>query len=280
MRKGDSKILYESGHYFQEAMSWYHVTYLQAPLVRNVYAMISIAIIIATISLALLMNNLFPMKTTLRMVVKNENIEKSDDETIVIRNISQKYMHPTLSIAKIMIENYIQHREEYINPGLKSLGYISEKINKIENLSSKSVFREFTKLQETNAGFSAMFHNNVLLKVKIVSVEFDTGATFMETMLYTLYPGMIAKSAKTIFTTEQDGIVNKYLANVTFDISIPAKRYSKNVDFISKEELQKQEEVQNPDKAGLKEYLTGTQDVFDPNIQFKVTGYRVSRMGN
>ncbi len=274
-----SKILYESGQYFNTAMSWYKVSYLSAPVTRNIYILICLAIIIAMGCLGLLMKNLYPDSAKVRMVVKTD---KADDASIVIKNISSKYTHPTLSIAKVLISNYVEYREEYINPGLRALGYIEAKLQKVENISSRNVFKEFSAIQQTDQGFMALFRNNVKQKIKINSVEFDRSSTFKESLLDMVYPGRMAKSATVKFTIEKSGIDTRYIAIVAFDIKIPAKR---NTDDEPDEALPaaKPASIAKKGREGaknIKAYLTGTENIFNPNIEFKITKYKVSKLGN
>jgi len=261
------KILYESGHYFNEAMSWYKECYLSSTLSRNIYIIISIVLISSIAVSVKLINNLFPMHKTAKIVIQTE---RRDGSEIRIGQID-KFAHPTLSIAKLLIQNYIQIREGYTYGGIYSISEVQNQIKNVENTSARSVFLVFNQEMKAENGIMSLFQNRINKTINIEKVEYASGTSFFDALMYMVYPGKIPTSAKITYTEEIKGVTCKYLVYVEYNIKIPTKPIEKNVDFIPKKEISSSK---NDKISSIKSYITGLDQKFDPHVQFTITGYK------
>lgn len=253
-----SKTLYESGRYFKEGMHWYKKVYLSSLVTRNFYILISIIFVTSLYVLYLLVNNFFPMNRKITLVMEKK---RDEDKSIVMEKISQNY-HPTLAIARVILRNYVQEREEYLNPGFLALGYIDQKIQIVKNLSSRSVYSDFEKFidKSNQDGYLYNFQNSITRNIKIESIEFEGASTNLENLFYKFYPGSIPNRARVIFISEAENEKKRFLAKITFDIKIPYKLNTEDEKNIYVSE----------DKA---------KDSQSKNVQFVVLKYELSKLG-
>ncbi|QED23733.1 hypothetical protein [Candidatus Deianiraea vastatrix] len=271
MNKNDSdiiKILYESGNYFSDGMKWYKDVYLSSTISRNLYLIVTILLGIAFFCSCALINKLNSMKPKARIVTQ---IEQKDDVSDISISKIDKYYHPTLGIAKILIKQYISSREEYKYDGLYSIGSIQDQVKIVEEMSSRDIFMQFSKTVRDEGGIMYLYENRINKTITIESVEYESGKNFIDNLMYTIMPGKIPSRAKVIYTEELSslGVTKKYLVNIDYQIKIPFKKSEENIDFIDKNQATKKDETIN----SIKSYLTGLDENFDPKIQFKITKY-------
>lgn len=252
------KILYESGNYFKESLDWYERCYLSSKIQRFQMFVVLLLLIGVLFVVYFLLSGMFPMHYKKALIT---TIEKTDESGLSISKITG-YAHPTLSVADELMRRYVLNRESYSHPGLMALGYIDNKIDITRTLSSKSVFQDFTNSINLPNGLMSNFKNARNRNISILSVEFESGSSFFDSMMYMIYPGKIPNSAKIIFIEDFLGIQKKYLANISFNIKIPARPDDNNAS----------------DSNSIKEYLTGIGEKFDPRITFIVTAYKVKEI--
>lgn len=263
-----SKSMYEGGRYFMEGLDWYKDSYLSSKLSRNSYFIIFLIVFFSILVSVFVIRNFYPMKQKSTIILRGEN-EMSQKYVFVKLD---KYSHPTLSVAKAMISEYIVEREGYKYGGISSIGEIQDKLSKIEFMSHKDVFSEYRKSDNSFDDFMYLFQNKIDKDVTVDSVEYESGYTFFDSLMYMIMPGKIPSSAIVKISQTIKGITTKYIVKVDFFIKIPAIPTNDESDSV--EVKDGGDLMENNEKiSDIKAYLTGLSKTFDPRIQFLILNY-------
>lgn len=158
------KQIYESGKYFSDAYDWYCDRFL-APYSERVFLFfLSIFSLLIVIIVTTIIVGLFPLKETFPVLVQQED---SFLYTPVIKKLKPENIDYTSneSVARYLAMNYIKLLFDN-NFSNNDLNILRNKLEKIQNLSTKSVYeRARTYLNE-------LFKNNSNQRIEIREIRF------------------------------------------------------------------------------------------------------------
>lgn len=155
----------ESGTYFIDARKWYGYKYTDL-LVQRTYLLISVLIILtAMLITGFFLYFLFPLNIETKYLINSNNIFKTTAQVI---KADIKGLSPIESISSIMIQNYVQQREQY------NFDKLPEQLSFIQNNSNKKVYKNFTNYMDINNALSPVLRYQQMARrsVSILNLKY------------------------------------------------------------------------------------------------------------
>ena len=124
----------DSGNYFIDARTWYNNKYIRPLCHRSIVACLLFILLVLIVVIALNIQSLFPMSKQLRYVISLNTLQQ---QSAKITKANQVANNPVLSIAHILLTDYVTVRERY------KYTQLSQQIKYVQNVSTRAVFKEF-----------------------------------------------------------------------------------------------------------------------------------------
>jgi type IV secretion system protein VirB8 len=154
--------------HFQEAKIWYQEKYLQPLLHRSVLVCVTTILIVILIIMSAQIYKLLPAHIVIDygIVFDDSNI----DRKITITPAKGVEDNIELSIAKILLENYVIEREKYHYSSLKN------QIDFVKINSSNKVFTQYYNFISINNGLSPVLHfqDKITRSIEIIYTNFTS----------------------------------------------------------------------------------------------------------
>ncbi len=157
----------ESGDYFKDARTWYYEKYLTPITHRSIILFISSIIICVSLCLILNLYVLFPIDYKIfYMISTSVNIFKQNGTIIKSDAFQNKDL---LSIADVLVNNYIMQREKYSYDDLKKQFYF------VQKNSTRLVYKQYLNYMNLNNAQSPVLRYQKYSKryIKIINSYYD-----------------------------------------------------------------------------------------------------------
>ncbi|PCJ29600.1 MAG: virB8 family protein [Rickettsiales bacterium] len=124
----------ESGDYFQDSRNWYKYKYIYPFAQRSLVLILSAIIFVIFFGVVLDLYALLPIVSQVNYSIATDYSQNSNAKIIHANRVPNS---PLISIADIMLRNYVKNREHYSYSGLKKQFIF------VKNNSTRIVFRRF-----------------------------------------------------------------------------------------------------------------------------------------
>ena len=161
------KTYVESGEYFADARNWYKYKYIHPFSHRSFLFILSTVILALFFGIAININALFPIVTSVRYSTMTNSSENKSAQIIRANQVNND---PLSSIADIMIRNYVNQREGYDYDNLK------KQFIYVKNNSTRMVFRRFYNYMNINNPSSPvlLYQKDIKRSCSLISSKFLT----------------------------------------------------------------------------------------------------------
>lgn len=158
------KQVYESGKYFNDAYNWYCDRFLSPYSERVFLFFLSVFSLIIVLIVVSIIIKLFPLKETFPVLVHQED---SLLYTPVIKKLKPENIDYTSneSVARYLAMNYVKLLFDN-NFSSNDLNVLRDKLEKIKNFSTKSVY------EEARLYLNDLFKENINQRVEIKEIRF------------------------------------------------------------------------------------------------------------
>lgn len=162
------KDVYEEGKYFEDAMDWYCLKYLNAISERTFFIILSIMSVIIVILLYITFDNIMPLKEEFPVLVTQKDSVNYYATIEAVKPEKMNY-NSNEAILRLLLIRYVR---ELFNHNYKSgnIEDLNEKLLKIKNYSTNEVLQKFrTDFNQISAN---MFNKNIEQRVYIKTFGF------------------------------------------------------------------------------------------------------------
>lgn len=160
--------VYKEGKYFEDAMDWYCLKYLNAISERTFFIILSIMSVIIVILLYITFDNIMPLKEEFPVLVTQKD---SVNYYTIIEAVKPEKMNynSNEAILRLLLIRYVR---ELFNHNYKSgnIEDLNEKLLKIRNYSTDEVLQKFRN--DFNQISANMFNKNIEQRVYIKTFKF------------------------------------------------------------------------------------------------------------
>lgn len=154
----------KSKEYFIDARKWYMEKYLYPFVERSILLITGIVLIVLLIGVSLQLNALFPIIKHVRYSIYGTN---TFTKVANVKPLNQSDGSPLMSIAHIMLENYILQRESYDYDKLK------QQFEYMQNASTKIVFRKFYNYMSLDNSLSPVMRYQKYTRRSVKNISLD-----------------------------------------------------------------------------------------------------------
>ncbi len=211
----------ESGDFYKDAFEWYIFRYISPVCDRTWLFFTTIASVVITYILAIMVINSFPIKEKIPIIVQAKDTVLYYPIITPLRD-SKDLKTVEESVIKYLLINYIKEREEY-NFAKITTNDLNQRFNIIKNNSTPGEFRRFKSFVSLNNKNSPIkdFGKNVARKVAIESFSFkrEINEDFISKAKNFVYTELPSQANISFRLTELKGdkqTVRNYLARISF----------------------------------------------------------------
>lgn len=123
-----------SGQYFVDSRQWYNNKYINPLSHRSIIACLAAVTVLLVMLVCLNIQLLLPLTRQLKYSI---SVNSLGQQSAQITKANQVPDHPLLSIAQILLGDYIKSREQYSYPKLDN------QMKYVQNTSTRMVFKKF-----------------------------------------------------------------------------------------------------------------------------------------
>lgn len=159
-----------NGSYFKDANEWYAGKYLYPVTERSLMFLFAVAAIFALLPIALLLYSSVGSSGKLAFPIY---VDDSSEHFSIIKPLADDKISPQEAIAKYLITDYVQSREEYIRKNINS-EKLKKLFKKIKFSSAKQVANEYVSYMSENNPYSpiARYKDHTDRTIEIKSLSF------------------------------------------------------------------------------------------------------------
>lgn len=162
----------KSNEYFKDARLWYRHKYMTPMTQRSMAIVVLIVTCFILVGLILITFTLFPLSQQVKYAIKSSDVNLKNARIIPADAVTND---ARLSIAYILLNNYVKKQEEFSYDNLKN------QFLYIKNNSTRLVFRRFYNLMSIDNPTSPVmrFKQNIKRTIKILSSNLASDSKFI-----------------------------------------------------------------------------------------------------
>ncbi|UZW39052.1 VirB8 family type IV secretion system protein [Rickettsia conorii] len=153
----------KSGEYFIDARKWYNFKYILPLSHRSLLLLICTIFTLLLTLICININILLPINKKVSYLIKNDTAKQAT----VTNTKHSTLTNPYISIANIMLQNYVKQREEY------NYDILKEQFTFIKNASTSIVYMQFANFMNIDNPLSPVIRYQKLYRrsINILSIN-------------------------------------------------------------------------------------------------------------
>ncbi|MFV9929981.1 MAG: virB8 family protein [Rickettsia endosymbiont of Haemaphysalis japonica] len=153
----------KSGEYFIDARKWYNFKYILPLSHRSLLLLICTIFTLLLTLICININILLPINKKVSYLIKDD----AEKQAVVTNTKHSTLANPYISIANIMLQNYVNQREEY------NYDILKEQFTFIKNASTSIVYMQFANFMNIDNPLSPVIRYQKLYRrsINILSIN-------------------------------------------------------------------------------------------------------------
>ncbi|WP_347938607.1 VirB8/TrbF family protein [Rickettsia oklahomensis] len=153
----------KSGKYFIDARQWYNFKYILPLSHRSLLLLTCTTFTLLLTLICININILLPINKKVSYLIKND----AEQQAIITNTQHSSLANPYISIANILLQNYVKQREEY------NYDLLKEQFIFIKNTSTSIVYMQFANFMNIDNPLSPVIRYQKLYKrsINILSIN-------------------------------------------------------------------------------------------------------------